>query len=291
MNNKLALLFTVLTGSLAALAGQAQTPNVPPSPGGQASHIELLNNNTPQQKAEAKRQEIALQQSSALNDAGEKRLEQQQFPAAEDDFREALRLFPGIPAPYAGLADALEDQGRFAEALDTYRTLFTYPSTISSTVQETRTRMGYAIALSQAGQWEEAVALYEKTIPSVPNDGDTLLNDIHFDSDVPMPDQLQSRAYVARGLENLGHGQYKRAFLNFTKAVHADSSSALANYYYGYSWGDLDSKDKQTLGGKQQARAALHKAVKLGKGPVKLAAQKALQVAINANPTPKPRTR
>lgn len=282
MDMKPMIFLATLTALLAAAPGhvRADEPPTGPSPGGPASHSEILGGDTPQGKAEIRRQEAALKQSDALNDSGERLLDAKQFAAAEADFREALAQRPDIPFPCAGLAEALSDQGRYAEALDVYRTLFADPNNLSSTAQETRVRMGYAIALSRLGHWREAVAVYEKTIPDSPNYGDAPKIEVHFDPHVPMPAQLQGLAYVAIGIEYEGHSAGKRAYLRYEQALRTDPSSAFTNYYYGYGWSRLDPKDRSELGGEQQAKRALQKAVKIGKGAVKKAARKALLVAM-----------
>jgi len=58
-------------------------------------------------------------------------------------------------------------------------------------------------------------------------------------------------------------------------ASHLAPDSPFANYYYGYGWQVLDPKAKMLH--QEQAKAAFAKAVQLGKGDLKKAAEKALK--------------
>ena len=68
----------------------------------------------------------------------------------------------------------------------------------------------------------------------------------------------------------------------FDKARQLQPDSALTNYYYGYGWRNLSPKDQAGLNDARQAKAALQKAVKAGKGEIKQAAEKALQITMKS---------
>ena len=72
------------------------------------------------------------------------------------------------------------------------------------------------------------------------------------------------------------------AMREYAAALSLEPNWDLANYYYGYGWQQLSPAERAHLGLAQEAKAqeALHKAVKIGKGLVKAAAQKALRVAM-----------
>jgi tetratricopeptide (TPR) repeat protein len=230
---------------------------------------------TPQERA-------ALHREDLLTQAGEDALLSDNYVGAEKNFRAVLKLDRWDSQAYQGIAESLLGQHRPAEAVPVYKALiYRDPLKWSSTASETRALMGYAIALCQAGNWTEAVAIYEKALPDAQY-GDAPKLDIHFDPDTPMPDQLQVIAHVAIGLQYFGGGEDKEALMEFGKGLRLDPDSVFANYYYGYGWGAMSPGDKAKFGSEQQAKAALQKAVKLGKGPVKSAAQKALQVASRA---------
>lgn len=224
-------------------------------------------------------QELANRQHSwALVAAGNELLQSGDFAGAEADARTALVLCPINANADAVLAEALSAQGEKAEAIAIYRGLiYQYPRNSSSVAQDVRTRMHFAILLSQVGQWPEAVSIYEKALPETTHFGDAPRIDVHFDPHVPMPDQLQALAYVAAGLEYTGHGETTEAFHEYEKASHIAPNSPFANYYYGYGWRDLGPKDKAKLLNQEQAKAAFAKAVLLGKGDLKKAAEKALR--------------
>ncbi len=221
-------------------------------------------------------------QAGALVDQGEALLKAGNYVAAEQTFREAsavqaLGMPKFDPSAERGLAEALVYQGRTAEALQLYRTLiYEDQHKFSSVSQELRTTMRYAILLTQTGQWPEAVAVYEKALPGAEFHGMPKL-DVHFDPNIPMPAQLQTIAHLACGIGFNRHNDDRAAFSEYVKASYLAPDSALVNYYYGDGWQNLTPKDRATLGSVQQAKAALQKAVLLGKGDLKKAAQKALK--------------
>lgn len=274
--------FAALAACLSAPPVQAR--GVPLEPASlYESHSEILSNgHTPEQVAEYQREEQAKgDKSDELRDTGEDLLTEGHYAAAELDFRQALAVQPGNPWPYAGLAEALEAQGRTREALAAYRTLiFPAPNgVLSSASNEVRTQMGYAIALSQLGRWPEAVAVYEKALKDTTHFGDAPRINVHFDPGVPQPVQLQALAHVATGMQYTGSGLNKRAYVQFYQALSLDSDSPFTNYYYGYGWRSLDPTDQVRIMHTQQAKAALQKAVKIGNANVKAAALKALKSA------------
>ena len=83
------------------------------------------------------------------------------FIAAEYSFRSSLADAPDGPA-YLGLAETLTAQGRIAEALQTYHTLFNPGPNISwGGTYFTKADLEYALLLNQTGQWTNAVAHYK----------------------------------------------------------------------------------------------------------------------------------
>ncbi len=229
----------------------------------------------PEQLAMSRHSDFLVAQGEALLKAGN-------YGAAEQTFRaasaaEALGT-PGFnPSAERGLAEALAYQGRTADALPLYRRLiYEYPHNFSSVAQELRTTMRYSILLTQTGQWPEAVAVYEKALPGGDFHGMPKL-DVHFDPRVPMPVQLQTIAHLACGIEFNRRSDDRAAFSEYVKASYLAPDSALVNYYYGDGWQNLPPKDRAMLGSVQLAKAALQKAILLGKGDLKKAAEKALK--------------
>lgn len=232
-----------------------------------------------------------LRQSAALVDKGEALLKAGNFGTAEQMFRTASAVQESEalghnPSAERGLAEALVYQGRTTEALSLYRALiYGHQRKFSSVSQELRTTMRYSILLTQTDQWPEAVAVYEKALPSADFHGMPKM-DVHFDPRVPMPAQLQTIAHLACGIEFNRRSDDRAAFNEYVKASYLAPDSALVNYYYGDGWQNLSPKDRAKLGSVQQAKAALQKAYLLGKGDVKTAAEKALK-ELN-KPTDKP---
>ncbi len=218
----------------------------------------------------------------ALVSSGESLLSAGNFPAAEEDFRSAMAVsamrVPGFDiSAERGLAETLAAMGKTEEAFQLYRTIiYAYPRSTSSVAQESRSLMRFALLLSQTGQWAEAVSLYNKALSNTTY-GDAPKLDMRFDQQVPMPQHLQALAHVACGMEFSGHGQNIAALKEFASGHRIAPDSPLTNYYYGQGWQKLSPTERAQFGTAQQARAALQKAVKLGKGDVKLAAAKALK--------------
>jgi hypothetical protein len=121
-------------------------------------------------------------------------------------------------------------------------------------------------------------------LPLVPDiDAKTI---IRFpDAGILSPAALQASAHIALGLcATFGSYSFGTnhaiAMSEFDKACHLQPDAPLTNYYYGYGWQNLAPNDRVKLINEQQAKAALQKAVRLGKGAVKEAAQKALLMAM-----------
>ena len=219
-----------------------------------------------------------LQHASEFIAAGEAASKMGNYAEAENDFKNAKALMNWNLYADRGLAEVYVSEGRYEEASQLYRALLTpNPHVVSTATQEVRTHMGFAIALSQAGRWPEAVAVYENILPKTINGGEAPKINLHFDPLNPMPAQLQALAHVAIGAEYLGNGARGNAFDEFGKALRTDPTSPFANYYYGYGWRSLDPADKARVLNAPQAKAALLRAEKMGSANVKAAAAKALK--------------
>ena len=227
--------------------------------------------------------EARIQEAQADYKDGEAALRAKDFVNAEADFRASLAIFPG--EAYLGLAEALTAQGRITEAIQTYRLMFQPNPTCSfGGSYITRTYLNYALLLDQTGQWAEAVAAYQHALPTLPI-GDLPKIDARFNPDVPQPVALAAAVHVALGLDanfvceemdGVEQSQ-ERAFQEYSKALQLAPNWDTANYYYGFGWQQLYPKSRVKFGNVQQAKAALQKAVLLGRGDLKKAAQKALK--------------
>jgi len=142
--------------------------------------------------------------------------------------------------------------------------------------QQPESWMKYALLLSQTNQQAEAIRIYQKALLVVPDITERTITRFP-DATTLAPREFQASVHIALGLcASFGVGSDK-AMAEFAKARQLEPASSLTNYYYGYGWQRLAPAVRAKYGTPQQAKAALQKAVKLGKGDVKLAAAKALK--------------
>ncbi len=247
---------------------------------------------TPQQRAHV---EAVHARVNDLERAGAKALHEGDFAAAEADFRESVSITPA-PNTYYELAEALTGQGRVAEAIAAYRGgIYGPPYTVA--IQNdiavhgqfnpnARTCPGggaeaswmkYALLLSQTDQGAEAIAIYKKALPQVPDANHPGMG-LSLDSDTPSPETFQAAAHIALGLcvtfSGAGHDQ---AMSEFDVARRLRPDLPLTNYYFGYGWKQLDLKGVARQAYAAQAKAAFQQAAAFGEGDVKKAAEEALK--------------
>jgi tetratricopeptide (TPR) repeat protein len=213
------------------------------------------------------------------------------YAQAEEEARQALAVEPQEGMSQEVLASALESQGKDQEALQQYQTVIKHYD------GHPRNLIPYAQLLLKSGQWEQALAVYNQALPTLPDVGphpeaiivherDAMLANSRFSPDAPEPAALATALHIARGLvynsmcDWAGEPQNKEAMAEYQKALQLAPNSGLANYYYGVGWQKLGPDERAKFGTAQQAKAALQKAVKFGRGDVKVAAQKALMVAM-----------
>ena len=226
---------------------------------------------TPEQRA-------ALDRQYQLEDSAAKALDAGQPATAEADAREALScLGTDSGKGWEILAEALDAQGKDREALQVYGNMTRQGQASAHDL------LPYALLLLKAGQWAPAVAAYDKALPDINSDRGLLRANSHFSPDVPEPRALATAIHIALALTQInngtwgGHMQNDRAMAHLRAALTLSPGSDLANYYYGYGWQQLSPAERAKIGSGQQAKAALQKAVLLGKGDVKKAAQRALK--------------
>lgn len=226
---------------------------------------------TPEQRA-------ALDRQWQLEDAAAKALDAGQPATAEADAREALScLRTDSGKGWEILAAALDAQGKNQEALRVYGSM------ARQEYNPPYVWLPYALLLLKAGQWAPAVAAYDKALPNINSDRGLLRANSHFSSDVPEPRALATAIHIALALTQInngtwgGHMQNDKAMAHLRAALTLSPDSDLANYYYGYGWQQLSPAERAKIGNIQQAKAALRKAVLLGKGDVKKAALRALK--------------
>ncbi len=213
-------------------------------------------------------------------------LQAKNYASAEAGFRNVIADFPSGMA-YYGLAETLAAQGKTAEALQAYWQLF-HPDAHQSWGGSyfPQAELEYAVLLNRTGHWAEAVAMYEKALPDVSDQGMKRIN-VHFDPATPQPAEMEAAAHIGIGLEAIWAGgdfdasKSERAFQEYGKALKLMPEWTVANYYYGYGWQRLDPKDQAKLaanpGQREAVKATLEKAAKLGTGDVQKAAVTELQ--------------
>ncbi len=233
-----------------------------------------------------------LKKMGMLTHEAEVSLHAGDYAAAEVQARQAIATDPihsGITEE--DLASALEAQGKDQEALEQYQRVVEHYD------RQPRNLLPYALLLLKSGQWEQSLAVYNRVLPSLPDvgphpeaitvhDRDAMQTNSRFSPDAPEPAALATALHIARGLvynsmcDWAGEPQNKEAMAEYQKALQLAPNSGLANYYYGVGWQKLGPDERAKFGTAQQAKAALQKAVKFGRGDVKVAAQKALMVAM-----------
>ena len=224
---------------------------------------------TPEEQAKA-------EQAAELAAAAVLALHAGRYAEAVAQARQALSVEPGDSVPEEVLAAALDAQGKEQEAYQEYHKMV-----VDEKAQYTRVLLPYALLLLKSGQWGQAVTVYNQAIAQF-SEKDLLRANSHFSPDVPEPAALAVAIHIAKGVTyNAGNDwageSHKEMMAEFSKALQLAPDADLANYYYGFGWRNLDPKERTKIGSVQQAKAALQKAVLLGKGDVKKAAQKVLK--------------
>lgn len=252
--------FSAVLSALGVALGHAQQPTVPGSVSRPAP-ISAPAPMTPALKAELDEAYRLDQASAAALDAG-------QYAEAEADARQSLSIGYDSGLAQELLASALNAQGKKQEALEAYKEMADLGN------DHPRNLLPYALLLLNSGQWAQAVAAYNKALPTLA-DGKLVRANSHFSSDVLEPAALGTAIHIALGLtynwsDSWGrHQQNDKALSEYTKALKLAPNSDLANFYYGYGL--------QRLGRKAQANTAFQKTVKMAKGEVKVAAEQALR--------------
>ena len=245
-------------------------------------------------------QETDIYRANNLTKQGEAEFRSGNLNAAEALFRSAIYQAEYCGTAYAGLARVFVAKGQIFEAIECYRTLFydismrgiNGPNKEDSRQKIYRNPVGasqyvadglrYALLLNRTGQWSEAVIVYNSALQGVPG-GELPKLDLVFDASDPQPIAFEAAVRVALGLTlnfSADDDKNQEAMKEYTKALSLEPDAALTNYYYGFGYQMLSPTERIRLGSAQHAEAALRKAVKIGKGPVKAAAQRALRVAM-----------
>ena len=271
--------YVALVACLSAVPAAIAQAHVTPPLARQGSNNPIAP--TPEQEANA-------EQAAKLRGTAARSLHAGRYAEAEAEARDSLSLTDDDTVREV-LAAALDAQGKKKEALQAYHVMV-----VDEKAQYTRVLLPYALLLLQAGQWRQALTVYNRALSDLPSigphletpivqDGEAMRTNSHFSSDLPEPTALATAIHIARGLvynassDWAGESQNKEAAAEYGKALQLAPDSPLTNYYYGVGWQQLSPAERAKFGSEQQAKAALQKAVLLGKGDVKKAALKALK--------------
>ena len=292
------LLVACLTASVTTFAfGSPAKKSVPPPKSGasqlyqQPGIIKGYDPLTPEQRQQATlKTQADLALADALDAAGIALMDKKQYAGAEVDFQQVVTLDPKRGLAYSHLANAQRAQGKTADAMQTYRTLFyevpnlngsqdpkskAYlrellhddPDSFEYGPGTTEAQMNYIILLAQTGQWPEAVNFFNHTLPSLAQGAVRFA--VPFDPKVVAPERLEAAAHLAIGSEYDNMDLHDKALAEYALAAQVQPDWAIANYYYGHGL----QQAKRTA----EAKAAFTKAAALGNGDVKTAAETALR--------------
>jgi len=220
------------------------------------------------------------QQSTSADEAGQIALADGELGVAEIAFRRATEINASNSTAISGLARTLEMEGKNKESIKVYRYLL-YPKYGWGTSIESDPvlRMHFALLLARDGQWAEAVSIYDNTLGGLSLGPPFPILNIRFNPDVSSFSLFQAMVHLRLGILHSGRLEQNQAYAEYQAAHDLQPDVAITNYYFGYGWQKLSPVERAKSGDAAQAKAALEKAVKLGKPDVKEAAQKALIVA------------
>jgi tetratricopeptide (TPR) repeat protein len=199
-----------------------------------------------------------------LNRQGEAAVAQGKYAQGEALFRKGLSIRDNLGESWLLLADVCERQGKQSQALQAYDALFHGPGRLSSEVNMPVTRIRYALALTRAGRWQEAVAVYERTV-GISEVGQ------YFDARVVERARLQAAAhlFLAPRVNVYVEGGARDRLKHLQEAVRLAPRWALAHYKYGE-----ELARTQRL---PEARTEYSRAASLAGGDLKPQVQKALE--------------
>ncbi|MEI7782348.1 MAG: tetratricopeptide repeat protein, partial [Planctomycetota bacterium] len=101
--------------------------------------------------------------ANILGQRGDQAAANREMAAAIEQFAEAVRVTPHVPAIKVNLANALAASGRFGEAGDTYRELLEKEPNNPALINN------YGVTLYKMGKKEEAIVQFKKALEIAPN--------------------------------------------------------------------------------------------------------------------------
>ncbi len=229
---------------------------------------------TPEQQAAAKARQ---EQCSALNRAGFTALHEGRNSEAEANARQSLAISHNtdLLAPEL-LAASLDAQGKNNEALAAYQILADQGSV------HPRDLLPYALLLLKNGQWAEAVAAYNKTLPYIAF-SDLLEKNSNFTVADHEPAALAAAIHIGIGMTYIssagwsGTSRKDAGLAHLQQALALEPDAPLTNYYYGYGWRKLDRDSPMRAAAAMRAKAAMQKAATSENDDIKKAATEAIK--------------
>jgi tetratricopeptide (TPR) repeat protein len=231
-------------------------------------------------------QEIAdTNRSLSLIKEGDSSLQHSNWKVAQQEYQEALDLWPrGWDALY-GLAKCSIAAGDTAKAIEYYRKAVYSTNPTDKGFGETNTTrlMEFALLLNKAGQTAEALFVYNHAAYALDyedseNHGGkpflkVLLPEVALEPTSPeqvqyTPERLQALADTALAHEEMGFGSEKEAMAHMKEAVTLYPTSAVTYYYLGEAFPSRTPEQK----------AAYQKAAELGDEQTAAAAKERLAV-------------
>lgn len=214
---------------------------------------------TPQEKAMADQEWRLSQAAIVAQDAGD-------YAEEEADAKASIAIGQDSGLAQDLLAYALNAQGKDQEAIQAYKVI------ADEEGNSPYNMIPYARLLLKSGQYAEAAAVYNKTLPNLPYSNVVQVSG-PFSPGVPQPKKLDTALHVAQGLACIVGGfgrrsQNEEAMNEFAVALQQQPNSVVTNYYYNLGWEQLPIKSSMRQDNATRAKAALEKATRMNGSPL-----------------------
>lgn len=223
-----------------------------------------------------------LYTSLALCKQGDASAQRLAWKQAQQEYQQALDLWPGNSDALYGLAQCSQLTGDQAKAVEYYRKAVYSDNPADKGFGETHTNrlMQFVLLLNKTGQVAEALSVYNHAAAALDyEDGDVqhgkqklkvLLPEVVVERTLGdqvqyTPERLQALADTALAHEEMGFGSDKEALAHIKEAVKLFPDTAVTHYYFGEVLRGFNDPG---------AKAAFEKAAQLSDDAVTVAAAK-----------------